>query len=211
MPESMACCPLQIKPAGFIANQMPLKSTKCGTGVNVATTDVSCWLSFLTAGCLWLSVSTAAQDSFKIVTDKDSPGHDFERLKDVTLEDCEARCSETDECAAFTYNHRWRMCFLKSQTAPALVDYRGATTGLKQKQQKVDQASGNRGASLVTEDDVTAGQPRPDQPVIVVEPKTNIADASLICSFVRQPLCPHKRYRHSSKILSGGIELIRSS
>ena len=166
---------------------MPWTSTRFGTGsVSLAAAGVVCWLSFLAAGCLGLSGSVAAQDPFEIVTDKDAPGHDYKRVKDVTREDCQARCLEENQCAAFTYNHRRRICFLKNQSAPALVDYRGATTGLKQELQEADQSrrqpKKSSSASPVTKDDVTARQRPPDQPVIAIEPETYIATAPKICS-----------------------------
>jgi hypothetical protein len=177
----------------------------------------------------------AAQDSFGIVTDKDAPGHDYKRVNDVTLEDCQARCLEENQCAAFTYNHRRRTCFLKNQTAPALVDYRGATTGLKQELQKADQSRGqpkkSSSTSLVTKDDVTARQLPPDQPVIVMEPKTNIASALKICSLFNSDFALTRNtditlkfdqveanaagddkarmifYKHGAELLSGSLRL----
>ena len=164
---------------------MPWMSTQLRTGsVSLATAEVLGLLSFLAVGNLGLRVSLAAQVPFEIITDKDTPGHDYKRMKEVTLEDCEARCLEETQCAAFTYNHRKRNCFLKDQAAPALVDYRGATTGLKQELQ-ADQSRGtakSNNASPVTKDDATARQVTPDQPVIVMEPTTNIASATKICS-----------------------------
>jgi len=92
---------------------------------------------------------------------------------------------EENQCAAFTYNHRRRICFLKNQPAPALVDYRGATTGLKQELQGADQGRGqprSSAASPATQNDVTARQLPPDRPIIVMKPKTNMAGAPKICS-----------------------------
>jgi len=161
-------------------------SSQLRTGsVSLATAGLVGALSFLAAGTLGLKESLAAQVSFEIVTDKDAPGHDYKRMKDVTLEDCKARCLEESQCAAFTYNHRRRICFLKNQPAPALVDYRGATTGLKQELQGADQGRGqprSSGASPATKNDVTARQLPPDRPIIVMKPKTNMPGAPKICS-----------------------------
>jgi hypothetical protein len=153
--------------------------------VSLATAGLALLL-FLAEVYLGPNMSLAAEVSFEIITDKDAPGHDYQRMKDVSLEDCRTRCLEEIKCAAFTYNHRRRTCFLKNQTAPKLVDYRGATTGLKQELQEADQSGDqpkSNSRSPVTKADVTSRQLNlPDQPVILVKPNTQIASATKVCT-----------------------------
>ena len=49
-----------------------------------------------------------------ITPDADYPGFDYETVKDVDLEACEAACIGGDQCRAFTYNTKARWCFLKT-------------------------------------------------------------------------------------------------
>jgi hypothetical protein len=165
--------------------RLPRRSQSRTGSIGLATAGVLGWLSLLAVGTLGLNVSLAAQASFEIVTDKDAPGHDYKRVKDITLEDCEARCRKETQCAAFTYNHRRRTCFMKDQEAPALVDYRGATTGLKQELREANQSRGQPKPSgpSPTKNGVAARPLNPpDQPAILTEPRADISRTTKICS-----------------------------
>lgn len=150
----------------------------------LAAAGVFVWL--LAAADLGLNMSLAADVSFEIMTDKDAPGNDYKRINRVSLETCEARCLEESKCAAFTYNQRRRICFLKDRTDPELADFRGATTGLKRVLQDADRAPSEPepdSPSPVSEDEAASPQlDLPDEPVISLEPKTQTAGAAEGCT-----------------------------
>ena len=62
------------------------------------------------------------------VEDGDYFGHDYETLKEVTLEACQAACLADGACKAFTYNTDASWCFLKNDVGP-LNTFAGAVAG----------------------------------------------------------------------------------
>ncbi|HET7717318.1 MAG TPA: MG2 domain-containing protein, partial [Bauldia sp.] len=75
------------------------------------------------------SAGTLAQESRVILTpDADYPGFDYETVKNVDLEACQASCMTGSQCRAFTYNNSARWCFLKTDFG-TLVAAPGATAG----------------------------------------------------------------------------------
>lgn len=131
-------------------------------------------------------MSLAAEISFQIKADTDAPGNDYKRLRRVSLKTCEARCLEDEKCAAFTYNERRRMCFLKDQTDPRLEDYSGATTGLKQVIQQTDQSPGEPAPEVpspAAEDDLTSPTPSlPGTTDTPLEPEIQAAPTGSGCT-----------------------------
>ena len=55
----------------------------------------------------------ASESKFVFVPRADSPGNDYLRVDNSSLEECERRCDEQSACNAFTYNQRHGVCFLK--------------------------------------------------------------------------------------------------
>ena len=88
--------------------------------------------SFLVALAAGLSPAgaQAQQTERRIVPveDADYFGHDYQTLKDVTLEACEAACLGDGACAAFTYNTSAQWCFLKNGVGQ-LNTFAGAVAG----------------------------------------------------------------------------------
>ncbi len=152
---------------------------------NAALATAGGFVLLLAAMGLGLDVLSAAEVSFEIMADKDAPGNDFKRFKGVSVETCEARCREESRCAAFTYNHRRKFCFLKDKADPPLEDYRGATTGLKKILQDTARAPSEPELDSPI-DDVTLPQPDlPDEPVIRMEPETQTAGTENGCTLFK--------------------------
>ena len=63
-----------------------------------------------------------------VLEDTDYFGKDFEILKEVELDVCQAACLEDLRCQAFTYNRKARWCFLKSEYREARP-FLGAVSG----------------------------------------------------------------------------------
>ena len=59
----------------------------------------------------------------------DSFGFDLQRVNKASLNDCISRCGQASECHAFTYNARYRVCFLKTGSN-GLIPNTNATAGL---------------------------------------------------------------------------------
>jgi alpha-2-macroglobulin len=70
-----------------------------------------------------------SQDRQFVITEgADYFGSDYETLRDVDLDACQAACSADEQCQAFTYNEAARWCFLKNGVGELrAVD--GATSG----------------------------------------------------------------------------------
>jgi alpha-2-macroglobulin len=58
----------------------------------------------------------------------DYHGFDYEVLRNIGLESCQASCLDDPNCRAFTHNTQARVCFLKSQTSE-LMSFAGAVAG----------------------------------------------------------------------------------
>jgi alpha-2-macroglobulin len=58
----------------------------------------------------------------------DYHGFDYEVLRNIGLESCQAACLDDPNCRAFTHNTQARVCFLKSQTSE-LMSFAGAVAG----------------------------------------------------------------------------------
>ncbi len=68
---------------------------------------------------------------FSIRRNRDSSGHDYERLDPPTLSGCETRCGAEPECRAFSYNITEKVCFLKHRVDIPLIRHAEAITGIK--------------------------------------------------------------------------------
>jgi hypothetical protein len=73
----------------------------------------------------------AGESKFVFVPRADSPGHDYLRVDNSSIEECERRCDSQSECNAFTYNQIHKVCFLKVWANPQLTFYALAITGVK--------------------------------------------------------------------------------
>jgi hypothetical protein len=76
-------------------------------------------------------VASASESNFVVVPRADSPEHDYQRLENSSLEECERKCDAQKECNAFTYNQIHRSCFLKAWANSQLTFSAVATTGVK--------------------------------------------------------------------------------
>lgn len=74
--------------------------------------------------------SIAQQSERRVIISQDSDyfGEDYDILKDVTLDQCSAGCSDDKQCKAFTYNVSAGWCFLKSGVGE-LRSVEGAVSG----------------------------------------------------------------------------------
>ena len=76
------------------------------------------------------SVSLAQQSERRVVLSQDADyfGGDYDILKDVTIDACQAACLGDGQCQAFTYNVSAGWCFLKSSVGE-LRSVAGAISG----------------------------------------------------------------------------------
>ena len=72
--------------------------------------------------------SDASQRQLVIIRGADYFGHDYDTLRDVGLDDCEAACLADARCRAFTFNRNAGWCFLKSSFGE-LRAFDGAISG----------------------------------------------------------------------------------
>jgi alpha-2-macroglobulin len=78
-----------------------------------------------------LSVPSAADAQTRRVIlhqEADYHGFDYEMLRNIGLESCQAACLDDPNCRAFTHNTKAQVCFLKSQ-ASELMSFAGAVAG----------------------------------------------------------------------------------
>ena len=80
---------------------------------------------------MFVAGATAAENEFVRVPRADSPGNDYLRLENSTLEACERRCAGEHACNAFTYNDLQDACFLKLSASSIVRFYAFATTGVR--------------------------------------------------------------------------------
>ncbi|HEY7617418.1 MAG TPA: PAN domain-containing protein [Terriglobales bacterium] len=66
-----------------------------------------------------------------MLSQADSPGGDYSRMDQSSLEDCQRSCEKNEECNAFTYNHAHATCFLKRTAGKWTTFSAWATTGIK--------------------------------------------------------------------------------
>jgi hypothetical protein len=71
------------------------------------------------------------QSSITVYEKTDLPGMDYRDVQGTTLANCIDECEDDKRCAAFTYNNRHKLCWLKS-SVPLPVKTRRAISGLKQ-------------------------------------------------------------------------------
>ncbi len=83
------------------------------------------------------------------LTDTDFPGSDLTSLTDITLERCTAACLRDGSCAAFTFNQRYGVCFLKSATTEP-VPFVGAVSGVVSEQPAGAEERARRAAAEMT-------------------------------------------------------------
>ncbi|MDC9825245.1 alpha-2-macroglobulin family protein [Devosia sp. ZB163] len=77
---------------------------------------------------LSLSPVAAQERSITLLPGTDLPGFDYSVKKDVSLDACEAACTEDRLCRAFTFNESAKWCFLKGDVGTEAA-FEGATSG----------------------------------------------------------------------------------
>jgi hypothetical protein len=125
-------CDAQGECNAFTFNQLhsvcflKLAANRATTFYALATTGVKLSPSRLpTAG------ASGSEASFVTLPQADSPGNDYSRREDFSLEECRSGCGADDGCNAFTYNHARGVCFLK-RAANQWTTFRAwGTTGIK--------------------------------------------------------------------------------
>lgn len=76
-------------------------------------------------------------DTFRMLQNRDLPGHDLRTpkqdkiLRNISVNRCKRACLAEEKCTAFTYNEKYRWCFLKSG-APQSAPHKRATSGIRQ-------------------------------------------------------------------------------
>ena len=100
----------------------------------------------LLAFCGSFAASYAHSEPVKIFDGYDAYGGDYRSLENVQLPDCKTICEATDDCSAFTYNVKERVCFLKGAVA-ALYHTPAAVSGVKES--KVSSVSFKDGMELL--------------------------------------------------------------
>jgi hypothetical protein len=90
------------------------------------------WAAAIISSALALAAPAMADDNrFVFVPRADSPGNDYLRVDNSSIEECERRCDAQRECNAFTYNQIHNVCVLKVWANPQLTFYAFAITGVK--------------------------------------------------------------------------------
>ncbi len=69
--------------------------------------------------CLTLTGAAAADRELVVTQGADLFGKDYQTLKEIELDACEAACLADTRCQAFTYNTKARWCFLKESAGEA--------------------------------------------------------------------------------------------
>ena len=70
----------------------------------------------------------AQERSITLLPDTDLPGFDYSLRKGVTLDQCQADCTDDRLCRAFTFNEKSKWCFIKGQVGTE-QSFKGATSG----------------------------------------------------------------------------------
>jgi len=90
------------------------------------------WAAAIISSALALTApAMAVENGFVFVPRADSPGNDYLRVDNSSIEECERRCDAQRECNAFTYNQIHNVCVLKVWANPQLTFYAFAITGVK--------------------------------------------------------------------------------
>ena len=92
---------------------------------------VVCAAIISTVLMLLAAPARASESRFVFVPQADSPGNDYLRLDQSSLEECQRKCDEQSACNAFTYNQRQGVCFLKRAASRVTKFYAFAVTGIK--------------------------------------------------------------------------------
>ena len=71
------------------------------------------WAAIISTTFMLAPPATASESQFVFVPRADSPGNDYLRVDNSSLEECERKCGEQGACNAFTYNQLHGVCFLK--------------------------------------------------------------------------------------------------
>ena len=85
----------------------------------------------ISATLVLASSAMAGESKFVFVPQADSPGNDYLRVENSSLEDCEHRCDALSECNAFTYNQLHSVCSLKRSAHRMTEFYAFAITGIR--------------------------------------------------------------------------------
>jgi hypothetical protein len=88
-------------------------------------------VALISAMVVLAAPAKAAENEFVHIPRADSPGNDYRKLDDSSIEDCERKCAADGACNAFTYNQLQGACFLKLAANPIIKFYALATTGVK--------------------------------------------------------------------------------
>jgi len=87
--------------------------------------------TIISATFLLAAPALADDNKFVFATKSDSPGNDYLRVENSSIEDCAQRCDAQSQCNAFTYNQLHSECFLKLSANRATTFHALATTGVK--------------------------------------------------------------------------------
>ena len=88
-------------------------------------------VAIISATLMLAAPALAGENKFVFVPQADSPGNDYLRVDNSSLEECERRCDAQRECNAFTYNQLHSVCFLKLSANRVTEFYAFAITGIK--------------------------------------------------------------------------------
>jgi PAN domain len=88
-------------------------------------------VAIISATLVLASSAMAGESKFVFVPQADSPGNDYLRVENSSLEDCERRCDALSECNAFTYNQLHSVCSLKRSAHRMTEFYAFAITGIR--------------------------------------------------------------------------------
>jgi PAN domain len=89
------------------------------------------WTAIISTTFMLAAPAMAGESKFVFVPRADSPGNDYFRVDNSSLEECERRCDQQSACNAFTYNQLHGVCFLKRAASRVTKFYALAITGIK--------------------------------------------------------------------------------
>jgi hypothetical protein len=96
----------------------------------IGTVGVVC-AAIISATLMLAAPAMAGENKFVFVPRADSPGNDYLRVENSSLEECERRCDALSECNAFTYNQLHSVCSLKRSANRVTEFYAFAITGIR--------------------------------------------------------------------------------
>ena len=88
-------------------------------------------VAIISATLMLAAPAMAGENEFVFVPRADSPGNDYLRVENSSLEECERRCDALSECNAFTYNQLHSVCSLKRSANRVTEFYAFAITGIR--------------------------------------------------------------------------------